>query len=61
MYYEVFYKGYKTQNTYKIGELIERRNESRVKRDRRCGLKYARMVYGSIVKDPHAIFIEVRV
>lgn len=54
--YEVYYKNYKGGKIEKIATLVERRRD----RSRQNGLKWARTLWGKMVRDAHGIFIERR-
>jgi hypothetical protein len=54
--YEVFYKDYQGGKIEKIATLVERRRNPL----RQKGLKWARTLYGKMVRDAHGIFIERR-
>ena len=60
--YDVYFKDYAKRQTEKIGILAERRSNPL----RQDGLKWARKLFGKMVRDVHSIFIlpremEVRV
>jgi len=60
--YKVYYRDYKERQADKIGTLVERRNNPLSQN----GLKWARRLFGKMVRDAHSIFIlpkevEVRV
>ena len=60
--YDVYFKDYRKRQTEKIAVLTERRGDPL----RQDGLKWARKLFGKMVRDVHSIFIlpremEVRV
>ena len=54
--YEVYYKNYQGGKIEKMATLVERRRDPL----RQKGLKWARTLYGKMVRDAHGIFIERR-
>jgi hypothetical protein len=55
--YKVFYKNYELKKTELMGELIERRKDLRGKSPLESGLRWAKLTFGEMVKDRHAIFV----
>ena len=55
--YKVFYKNYELKKGEFVGMLIERRKDSRGKTRLESGLRWARLTFGSKVKDERAIFV----
>jgi hypothetical protein len=55
--YKVFYKNYELKKGEFVGMLIERRKDLRGKSRLECGLKWARLTFGCMVKDERAIFV----
>ncbi|MGD0915280.1 MAG: hypothetical protein ABSB22_02375 [Thermodesulfobacteriota bacterium] len=55
--YKVFYKDHALEKGELIGALAERRKDLRGKNIVESGLKWARLAFGHMVKDEHAIFV----
>jgi hypothetical protein len=55
--YKVFYKNYDLKRGELMGTLKERRKDLRGKSVLESGLKWAKCVFGHMVKDKHAIFV----
>ena len=55
--YKVFYKNYELKRGELMGTLKERRKDLRGKSVLEAGLKWAKWVFGHMVKDKHAIFV----
>ena len=55
--YKVFYKNYELKRGELMGILKERRKDLRGKSVLEAGLKWAKWVFGHLVKDKHAIFV----
>lgn len=55
--YKVFYKNYELKKGELMGALIERRKDLRGKSRVESGLRWAKLTFGQIVKDKHAIFV----
>ncbi len=55
--YKIFYKNYDLRKGDLIGALIERRKTLRGKSRVESGLRWARLTFGQMVKDRHAIFV----
>ena len=57
MVYKVFHKNYELKRGEFVGLLIERRENLRGKTQIESGLKWARLTFGSMVRDSRAIFV----
>jgi hypothetical protein len=57
MTYKVFYKNYELKRGELIGTLSERRNDLRGKSGFESGMRWARLAFGSLVKDRQALFV----
>jgi hypothetical protein len=55
--YKVFYKNYDLKKGELIGALVERRKGSRGKTKVETGLRWAKLTFGQLIKDKHAIFV----
>jgi hypothetical protein len=55
--YKVLYKNYDLRKGDIIGALLERRRNLRGKSRVETGLRWARLTFGQMVKDRHAIFV----
>jgi len=55
--YKVFYKDYELKKGELMGALTERRKDLRGKNIVESGLKWAKLAFGHMVKDEHAIFV----
>ena len=55
--YKIFYKNYDLRRGDFIGALLERRKDLRGKGRVESGLRWARLTFGQMVKDRHAIFV----
>jgi hypothetical protein len=55
--YKVFYKNYKLKKGEFLGLLVERRKDLRGKTQLESGLRWARLTFGSMVRDSRAIFV----
>ena len=55
--YKVFYKNYDLKKGEFIGALVERRKGLRGKTKAETGLRWARLTFGQLIKDKHAIFV----
>jgi hypothetical protein len=55
--YKIFYKNYDLRKGDFIGALLERRKDLRGKSRIESGLRWARLTFGQMVKDRHAIFV----
>jgi hypothetical protein len=55
--YKIFYKNYDLRKGDFIGALIERRRDLRGKSRVESGLRWAKLMFGKMVKDRHAIFV----
>jgi hypothetical protein len=58
--YKIFYKNYDLRKGDFIGALLERRKDLRGKSRIESGLRWARLTFGQMVKDRHAIFVVPR-
>ena len=57
MVYKVFYKNYDLKRAEFIGTLVERRKDLRGKAKVETGLRWAKLTFGQLIKDKHAIFV----
>jgi hypothetical protein len=55
--YKVLYKNYELKQNQLMGGLAERRKDLRGKSRVESGLKWARLVFGQMVRDKQAIFV----
>ena len=55
--YKVLYKNYELKQGQLVGALAERRKDLRGKSRSESGLKWARLVFGKMVRDKQAIFV----
>ena len=55
--YKVFYKNYELKKGELMGVLIERRKDLRGRSQVESGLRWAKLTFGSIVKDNKTIFV----
>jgi hypothetical protein len=55
--YKVLCKNYKLKQGELMGALVERRKDSRGKSRVESGLKWAKLVFGQMVRDKQAIFV----
>jgi hypothetical protein len=55
--YAVFYKIYKLKKGEPMGVFIERRKDLRGKSRLESGLRWAKSMFGQMVRDKHAIFV----
>jgi hypothetical protein len=55
--YKVFHKNYELKKGEFVGLLVERRKDLRGKTQLESGLRWARLTFGSIVRDSRAIFV----
>jgi hypothetical protein len=55
--YKVFYKNYEFKRGELMGALMERRKNLRGKTKVETGLRWAKLTFGQMVKDKHAIFV----
>jgi hypothetical protein len=55
--YKVFYKNYHLKKGELIGTLVERRIYLRGKTSFETGSKWAKLTFGRVLKDKHAIFV----
>ena len=55
--YKVFYKNYELKRGELMGALTERRKDVRGSSRIESGLKWAKLKFGHMVKDKHAIFV----
>jgi len=55
--YKVFYKDYGLKRDELKGALAERRKNLRGRNRREAGLKWAKSIFGPMVKDKHALFV----
>ena len=55
--YKVFYKNYELKRGELMGTLTERRKDLRGRSRLESGLKWAKLAFGHMVKDKHAIFV----
>ena len=55
--YKVFYKNYDLKKGEFIGALVERRKDLRGKSKVETGLRWAKLAFGQVIKDKHAIFV----
>ena len=51
--YDVYHRNYRNRQTEKIAILVERRRDP----SRQNGLKWARRMFGKMIRDNHAIFV----
>ncbi len=58
--YKVLYKNYKLKRTELLGVLPERRKDLRGKSQHEAGTKWAKLIFGNLVKDNNAIFVTVK-
>jgi hypothetical protein len=55
--YKVFYKNYEFKKGELVAALTERRKDSRGKNQLESGLRWAKSMFGQMVKDKNAIFV----
>jgi len=55
--YKVFYKNFELKKGEFVGMLIERRKDLRGKTRLEAGMRWARVAFGSMVKDKQTIFV----
>jgi hypothetical protein len=55
--YKVLYKNYELKQDQLLGALSERRKDLRGKSSVESGLKWARLVFGQMVRDKQTIFV----
>jgi len=55
--YKVFYKNYELKKGDLVAALTERRKDSRGKNRLESGLRWAKSMFGQMVKDKNAIFV----
>jgi hypothetical protein len=55
--YKVFYKNYELKRGELMGVLAERRKDLRGRSQMESGLRWAKLTFGSIVKDKKTIFV----
>jgi hypothetical protein len=55
--YKVLYKNYELKQDQLMGALAERRKDLRGKSRVESGLKWARLVFGQMVRDKQSIFV----
>jgi hypothetical protein len=55
--YKVFYKNYELKKGELVGVLTERRKDLRERSRLESGSKWAKLAFGDMVKDKHAIFV----
>ncbi len=55
--YRVFYKNFELKKGEFVGMLIERRRDLRGKTQLESGMRWARVAFGSMVKDEKTIFV----
>jgi len=55
--YEVFYKNYELKKGEPMGVFVERRKDLRGKSRLESGLRWAKSMFGQMVRDKHAIFV----
>ncbi len=55
--YKVFYKNFELKKGEFVGMLIERRKDLRGKTRLESGVRWARVAFGSVVKDKKTIFV----
>jgi hypothetical protein len=55
--YKVFYKNYELKKGELMGALKERRKNLRGKTMVETGLRWAKLTFGQLIKDKHAIFV----
>ncbi len=55
--YKVFYKNFELKKGEFVGMLIERRKDLRGKTRLESGMRWARVAFGSVVKDKKTIFV----
>lgn len=55
--YKVFYKNYEIKKGELLAALTERRRDSRGKSQLESGLRWAKSMFGQMVKDKNAIFV----
>lgn len=55
--YKVFYKNYELKKGELMGVLIERRKDLRGRSQVESGLRWAKLTFGTIVKDNKTIFV----
>jgi hypothetical protein len=58
--YKVFYKNYKFKRRELIGALTERRKNLRGKTGVESGVRWAKLTFGQLTKDKHALFVVPR-
>ena len=55
--YKVFYKDYELKKDELMAALTERRKGSRGRSELESGIRWARLMFGQMVKDKNAIFV----
>jgi hypothetical protein len=55
--YKVFYKNYEFKKGELMGVFVERRKDLRGKSRLESGLRWAKLMFGQMVRDKHAIFV----
>jgi hypothetical protein len=55
--YQFFYKNYKLKKGEPMGVFVERRKDLRGKSRLESGLRWAKSMFGKMVRDKHAIFV----
>ena len=55
--YKVFYKNYEFKKGELMGVFVERRKDLRGKSRLESGLRWAKSMFGQMVRDKHAIFV----
>jgi hypothetical protein len=55
--YKVFYKNYELKQGELLGVMAERRKDLRGKNHLESGMRWARSIFGSLVKDKQSIFV----
>jgi hypothetical protein len=55
--YKIFYKNYELKKREPLAALTERRKDSRGKNRLESGLRWAKSMFGQMVKDKNAIFV----
>ena len=55
--YKVFYKNYEFKRGELMGTLAERRKNLRGKTEVQSGLRWAKLMFGHMVKDENSIFV----
>jgi len=55
--YKTFYKNYELKRSELLGVLVERRKDLRGMNHLESGMRWARSIFGSLVKDKQSIFV----